>query len=141
VSLVVTFAIFGGVFNPNYPLGPAGDPNSILFTINGTIANDFADFEPYSEEFDVNALQYTISPGLSNIANLGQFPTLSETQRLFIENNGFVTTPQSKFKQIHEILKDNDNKDIPSHMTNTPFYLKENGKMLLFVMLCSSQWL
>jgi hypothetical protein len=118
VSLVVTFGIFGGVFNPSYPVGPAGDPNSILFTINGTIANDFADFEPYSEEFDVNAPQYTISPGLSNVANLGQYPTLSDTQRLFIENNGFVATPQSEFKQIHEILEDNDLNDIPSFVTS-----------------------
>jgi hypothetical protein len=118
VSLVVTFGIFGGVFNPRYPVGPTGEPDSIFFTINSTISNNFADFVPYSEEFDINAPQYTISPGLSNIINLGQFPTLSESQISLIENNGFVETPQSEYKQIHEILKNNDDHNIPSFVTS-----------------------
>ena len=118
VSLVVTFGIFGGVFDPRYPIGPTGDPDSILFTINSTISNDFADFEPYSEEFNVNAPQYTISPGLSNVDNLAQFPTLSELQMTMIENNGFVATPQFEFKQIHEILQNNDDEMIPSFVTS-----------------------
>jgi hypothetical protein len=117
VSLVVTFGMFGGVFNPG-SLGPTGDPNSVLFTIDNIIANDFADFVPYSEEFETNAPAYTISPGLSNIANLAQFPTLSGTQKSFIETNGFVATPQSEFVQIHEILEDNSDENIPNFVSS-----------------------
>ena len=114
-SLVLTLGFLGGFWNPT---GPAGHPNSSVFTITETVENDFADFIPYDEEFTPNALQYSISPGLANIANLGLFPTLTADDRQFIENSGFVAVPQSEFKQIHEILSDNDDNDLPSFVSS-----------------------
>ena len=114
-SLVLALSFLGGVWNP---AGPAAHPNALVFTITETVENDFADFIPYNEEFTPNAPQYSISPGLTNIANLGFFPTLTMEDRQFIENNGFVAVPQSGFKQIHEILSDNDDHDLPSFVSS-----------------------
>jgi hypothetical protein len=114
-SLVLTLGLLGGFWNP---AGPAGHPNSSVFTITETVENDFADFIPYDEEFIPNAPQYSISPGLTNIANLGLFPALTMEDREFIESNGFVAVPQSEFKQIHEILSDNEDNDLPSFVSS-----------------------
>jgi len=114
-SLVLTLSFLGGVWNP---ASPVGHPNALVFTITETVENDFADFIPYNEEFTPNAPQYSISPGLTNIANLGLFPTLTADDRQFIETNGFVAVPQSEFKQIHEILSDNDDNDLPSFVSS-----------------------
>ncbi len=114
-SLVLALSFLGGVWNP---AGPAGHPNAPIFTITETVENDFADFIPYDEEFTCNAPQYSISPGLTNIANLGLFPTLTVEDRQFIESNGFVAVPQSGFKQIHEILSDNEDYDLPSFVSS-----------------------
>jgi hypothetical protein len=114
-SLVLTLSFLGGVWNP---ASPAGHPNAPIFTITETVENDFADFIPYDEEFTSNAPQYSISPGLANIANLGLFPTLTADDRQFIESNGFVAVPQSEFKQIHEILSANDDHDLPSFVSS-----------------------
>ena len=114
-SLVITLSFLGGVWNP---ASPSGHPKPLVFTITETVENDFADFIPYDEEFTPNAPQYSISPGLTNIANLGLFPTLTAEDRQFIESNGFVAVPQSEFKQIHEILSDNDDNDVPSFVSS-----------------------
>ncbi len=114
-SFVLTLSFLGGVWNP---AGPAAHPNALVFTITETVENDFADFIPYDEAFTPNALQYSISPGLTNIANLGLFPTLTADDCQFIESNGFVAVPQSEFKQIHEILSDNDDHDLPSFVSS-----------------------
>jgi len=114
-SLVLTLSFLGGVWNP---AGPVGHPNALIFTITETVENDFSDFIPYDEEFTPNAPQHSISPGLTNIANLGLFPTLTVEERQFIESNGFVAVPQSEFKQIHEILSDNDDHDLPSFVSS-----------------------
>ncbi len=114
-SLVLALSYLGGVWNP---AGPAAHPNALIFTITDTVENDFADFIPYDEAFTPNAPQYSISPGLTNIANLGLFPTLTMEDRQFIESNGFVAVPQSEFKQIHEILSDNDDNDLPSFVSS-----------------------
>ncbi len=114
-SLVLTLSFLGGVWNP---ASPVGHPNAPIFTITETVENDFADFIPYDEQFTPNAPQYSISPGLTNIANLGLFPTLTVEDRQFIESNGFVAVPQSEFMQIHEILTDNDDHDLPSFVSS-----------------------
>ncbi len=114
-SLVLTLSFLGGVWNP---ASPVGHPNAPVFTITETVENDFADFIPYDEQFTPNAPQYSISPGLINIANLGLFPTLTVEDRQFIESNGFVAVPQSEFMQIHEILTDNDDHDLPSFVSS-----------------------
>jgi len=114
-SLVLTLSFLGGVWNP---AGPVGHPNTPVFTITETVENDFADFIPYDENFILNAPQYSIFPGLINVANLGLFPTLTVEDRQFIENNGFVAVPQSEFKQIHEILSDNDDHHLPSFVSS-----------------------
>ena len=114
-SLVLALSFLGGVWNP---AGPAAHPNALVFTITETVENDFADFIPYDEEFTPNAPQYSISPGLTNIANLGRFPTLTVEDRQSIENNGFVAVPQSGFKQIHEILSDNEDYGLPSFVSS-----------------------
>ena len=61
VSLVVTLGFYGGVFDPTTPFSP----NDLVFTINNTVANDFADFVPYDESFTPDAPVYTISSDLS----------------------------------------------------------------------------
>ena len=117
-SLVLTLNFLGGVWNPADPADPAGYPITPVFTITETVENDFADFIPYDEEFTLNAPQYSISPGFTNIANMGLFPTLTVEDRQLIANNGFVAVPQSEFKQIHEILSYNYYSDLPSFVSS-----------------------
>ncbi len=114
-SLVLTLSFLGGVWNPADPVEYLPAP---IFTITETVETDFADFIPYNEAFILNAPQYSISPGLTNIVNLGLFPTLTVEDRQLIENNGFVAVPQSEFKQIHGILLDNDYNDLPSFVSS-----------------------
>lgn len=116
VSLVITLGFFGGAFwrpslhvqHPNYP----------LFTIEGAVSNDFADYLPYDEAFEPDAPAYTLSPGLSNVANLGTFSYLSSDTLRMIEQNGFAVLPQDQYKQIHEILELNDDNRIPSFVSS-----------------------
>ncbi|TFG30885.1 DUF3160 domain-containing protein [Candidatus Thorarchaeota archaeon] len=116
VSLVTTIGIFGGAFLR--PIVPAGGPNLPVFTINHTVAGDFADFVPYEQPYTLNAPQYSIYSGLSNIANLGQFPSLPVSVKDAIYLNGFAVIPQSEYKQIHEILEYNKENDLPSFITS-----------------------
>ncbi len=116
VSLVVSLGIFGGIWIGPGP-GPLG-PAPTLYTINDTIANDFADYIPYDESYTANAPEYTISGGLANVQIMGNFPTLSTTERSLIETSGFVTTKQSEYKQIHEILSENFDEGIPSFVSS-----------------------
>jgi len=115
VTLVTTIGLFGGAFLQ--PIVPAGGPNLPVYTINHTIAGDFADFVPYEEPYTLNAPQYSIYSGLSNIANLGQFPTLPASVKEAIYLNGFAVIPQSAYEQIHEILEYNDDNEIPSFVS------------------------
>ncbi|MHA1929233.1 MAG: DUF3160 domain-containing protein [Candidatus Thorarchaeota archaeon] len=115
VSLVVTLGFYGGIFDPTTPISHANDP---IFTINNTVANDFADFVPYDESFTPNASVYTISSDLSNIVNIGAYGTLSISDKDMIVQNGFTVRPQSTFKQIHEILEDNEDSNYPSFVSS-----------------------
>ncbi len=114
VSLVTTLGFLGGAFYH----GPAGHPNEPTFTIDHTVAGGFADFTPFEEDFSPNAPLYTVNSGLTNIVNLGQFPTLPTDMSQAIVSNGFVVIPQSEYKQIHEILKLNDNQRVPSFVSS-----------------------
>ncbi|MGY5854606.1 MAG: DUF3160 domain-containing protein [Candidatus Thorarchaeota archaeon] len=116
VSLVVSLGIFGGIWIGPGP-GPLG-PTPTLYSINDTIANDFADYIPYDESYTANAPEYTIAGGLANVEIVGNFPTLSTIERSLIQTNGFVTTKQSEYKQIHEILNDNWKENIPSFVSS-----------------------
>ena len=114
VSLVATLGFLGGAFwNP-----PISHPNKPTYTIDHVVSGGFADFVPYEESFDPNAPVYTVSPGLANIANLGQFPTLPSEVSQMIVNNGFAVIPQSEIKQIHEILEINDDERVPSFVSS-----------------------
>ncbi len=114
VSLVTTLGFLGGAFwNPS-----ASHPNEPIFTINNLVAGEFADFVPYEELFDPNAPAYTVSPGLTNIANINQFPTLPSDIAQMIGINGFVVIPQSEYNQIHLILEQNDEFEIPSFVSS-----------------------
>ena len=66
VSLVFSLGYFGTInWNPTNSESP-----SLLYTIDETIATDFADYIPYSEEFTANSPEYTISEGLESIRNI-----------------------------------------------------------------------
>jgi len=115
VSVVATLGFLGGAsWNP---VGPPG-VNIPIYTINNTVAGDFADFIPYEEPFTPNAPQYTVYAGLSNIVNLGDFPTIPADVQQMIVTNGFAVVPQSEFTQIHEILIHNDDNRIPSFVSS-----------------------
>jgi len=116
VTLVTTIGLFGGAFLQ--PINPAGDPNLPIYTINHTVAGDFADFVPYEVPYTLNAPQYSIYSGLSNIANIDQFPSLPVDVKNAIYHNGFVVIPQSSYKQIHEILEYNEEGEIPSFVSS-----------------------
>jgi hypothetical protein len=115
MSLVVTLGVLGGFNTTRYT--HTGHPNSPVFTINYTVSNDFADFNPYSEEITPDVPWYTISPGLTNIVNLYKFSYLTSQDRANIQTNGF-TAVQSDFDQIYEILKENKDDDIPSFVSS-----------------------
>jgi hypothetical protein len=116
VSLVTTLGFFGGAFLT--PAIPTGGTNLPIYTINHTVAGDFADFVPYEEPYTLNAPEYSIYSGLTNIANLGQFPSLPVDVQNSIANNGFVVIPQSSYEQIHEILEYNEDNKIPSFISS-----------------------
>ncbi len=59
---------------------------------------------------------YTVSPDLSNVANLGQFPNLTEEQIEKIATNGFVVAPGDQ-EQLFYIYEDNTYKKIPNFVT------------------------
>jgi len=115
-SLVIALGFFGGAFWRPSPI--VQHPNLPLFTIEGTVSNDFADFVPYDETFQPDAPAYTLSPGLSNVANLGTFSYLSSDTMRMIEQNGFAVLPQNQYKQIHEILELNDDNLVPSFVSS-----------------------
>lgn len=114
VSLVTTLGFLGGAFWN----GPSGGLNIPVYTINNTVAGDFADFVPFEESFTPNAPEYTVYSGLSNIENLGLFPTIPADVQAMIATNGFAVIPQNEFKQIHEILEHNDDNFIPSFVSS-----------------------
>ncbi len=116
VSLVATIGFFGGAFIP--PVVPAGGANLPIFTINHTVSGDFADFVPYEEPYSLNAPEYSVYSGLSNIANIAQFPSLPAGVKESIYQNGFVVIPQKDYEQIHEILEYNEDNDIPSFVSS-----------------------
>ncbi len=114
VTLVTTLGFLGGAFwNPQ-----VNHRNEPTYTIDHIVSGSFADFVPYEESFDPNVPAYTISSGLANVVNLGQFPTLSAGATQSIVNSGFVVLPQSEYKQIHEILSLNDDENIPSFVSS-----------------------
>ncbi len=114
VSLVTTLGFLGGAFwNPS-----GGGLNIPVYTINNTVAGDFADFVPYEESFTPNAPDYTVYSGLSNIVNLASFPTIPADVQSMIATNGFAVITQNEFKQIHEILQHNDDNFIPSFVSS-----------------------
>jgi len=113
VSLVTTLGFLGGAF-----WNPSGGLNTPVYTIENTVAGDFADFVPYEESFTLNAPEYSVYSGLSNIANLASFPTIPVDVKAMIAINGFAVIPQDEFKQIHEILVHNDDNYIPSFVSS-----------------------
>ncbi len=114
VSFVATMGFLGGAFfNPQ-----ASHPNELIFTIDHIVAGGFADFVPYEESFAPNAPTYTVYQGLSNIVNLGQYPTLPSGVSQKIVDNGFAVMHQSEFKQIHEILTRNEDEFVPSFVSS-----------------------
>jgi hypothetical protein len=115
LSLVVTLGVIGGWSPERYTY--RGHPNNPVYTINFTASNDFADFNPYPEDFAPNVPWYAISEGLSNVVNLADFPYLTSADRENIQTNGF-TVVSSQFDQIHEILQDNEDLDIPSFVSS-----------------------
>ncbi len=114
VSLVTTLGFLGGAFWN----GPSGGLNIPVYTINNTAAGDFADFVPYEESFTPNAPEYSVYSGLSNIVNLGSFPTIPADVQAMIVTNGFAVIPQNEFKQIHEVLEHNEDNFIPSFVSS-----------------------
>jgi len=114
VSLVTTLGFLGGAFYH----GPANHPNEPTFTIDHIVAGGFADYVPFEEDFSPNAPPYTVNLGLTNIVNLGQFPTLPTDVSEMIVDNGFAVIPQSEYNQIYEILSLNDDQRVPSFVSS-----------------------
>lgn len=96
---------------------PGDQSGTPYFTINSTVATQFANYTPLESDFQVNAPRYSVAPGLSNVANLAHFSMLTHEQREAIQENGFVVVPQKEYKQIHDILQKNDNLNIPNFVT------------------------
>ncbi|MFW9815274.1 MAG: DUF3160 domain-containing protein [Candidatus Thorarchaeota archaeon] len=114
VTFVTTLGFLGGAFwNPS-----ESHQNETIYTIDNIVSGDFAEFVPYEEPFTPNAPFYTVGPGLANIENLGQFPTLSAGVIQKIVDNGFAVMYQSEFKQIHEILTRNEDEFVPSFISS-----------------------
>jgi hypothetical protein len=114
-GLVTTIALFGGVFwNPWVPNPHANAP---FYTIDEVVPGGFADFYPYEQSFTPNAPIYGVAPGLSNIANLYQFPTLPSSVSDMIEANGFAVAAQTEYEQIHEILIENKYRGVPTFIS------------------------
>lgn len=88
------------------------------FTINSTVATQFANYTPLESDFAVDAPRYSLHPGLSNVVNLADFSMLTHEQREAIQKNGFVVVPQKEYKQIHDILEKNDQLNIPNFVTS-----------------------
>lgn len=114
VSFVTTIGFLSGAFY----IHPSGYPNEPTYTINNIVTGDFADFIPYEEPFSPNAPTYTITPGLTNIVNLNDYPTLPSDVSSMIQSNGFAVVSQSKYKQIYEILSENDERGVPSFVSS-----------------------
>ncbi|MFW9793937.1 MAG: DUF3160 domain-containing protein, partial [Candidatus Thorarchaeota archaeon] len=114
VTFVTTLGFLGGAFW--FP--PTSHPNDTTYTIDHVVSGGFADFVPYEEPFDPNAPTYSVSPGLANVVNLGQFPTLPADATQKIVDNGFAVMYQSEYKQIHEILSINKDENIPSFVSS-----------------------
>ena len=75
--------------------------------------------------FEADAPDYETSPDLSNIENIGQFPSLTEEQRQYLAQNGFVAVPQTvdpgqgpQYRHIHDILEENHDNGIPSFVSS-----------------------
>lgn len=117
-SLVMMLGFIGGVFW--YPQAPLSGEliGGTLLTIHGSIATSFGTYTAYSEDFQPNAPVYGVSPGLSNIINRNQFLYLSPEEIRLIEMNGFVVRPQNGYDQIHDILRENEDQEIPNFITS-----------------------
>ncbi len=114
VTFVTTLGFLGGAFwNPNQ-----SHPNDTVYTIDHIVSGDFAEFIPFEEPFSPNAPVYYVSPGMANIANLGQFPTLPAGVTQKIVDNGFAVMYQSEYTQIHEILSLNKDEFVPSYVSS-----------------------
>jgi len=87
-------------------------------TINETVSTSFADYIPINDEFTPNSPEYSVSPGLTNVANVYQFPTLTVDEKALIVQNGFVVRPQNEFDQIYEILEATEDDGIPIFITS-----------------------
>jgi hypothetical protein len=59
---------------------------------------------------------YSISPDLSNVVNLDQFPNLTAEQKEKLVSNGFVVAPGTQ-EQLFYIYEDNTYKKIPNFVT------------------------
>jgi hypothetical protein len=88
-----------------------------LITVSENITHDFADFNPYPEDYVVSSTDYEILPDLSNVNIHPDFDLTPEEIEL-IEQNGFVVVPQSGFGQIYEILDANFWSSIPGFVTS-----------------------
>jgi hypothetical protein len=115
LSLVVTIGVIGGWNIERYT--HTGHPNTPVFTISTTVANDFAEFIPYTVDVTPNVPWYTISEGLTNIANIHLFSYLTKQDREKIKANGF-TARLSEYDQIYDILQENEDNDIPSFVSS-----------------------
>jgi hypothetical protein len=113
-SLVLTLSFLGGVWNP---IGPS-HPTFSGYVLEEIVANGFADYIPYEEDFVPNAPTYSISPGLGNVVNLGLFPNLNLAEQQMIESNGFVVSAHQGYDHIHEILSENEDNQAPSFVSS-----------------------
>ncbi len=113
-SLVLALSFLGGVWNP---IEPPIHPTFSGYTIEEIVAGGFANYIPYEEDFVPNAPTYSISPGLGNIVNLGQF-NLTAAKQQMIELNGFAVSANRRYDKIHEILSENEDCWLPSFVSS-----------------------
>ncbi|MHA3964747.1 MAG: DUF3160 domain-containing protein [Candidatus Thorarchaeota archaeon SMTZ1-45] len=114
VSLVTMLGFLTGAFYDS----PTVYPNETTYRIDHVVSGKFADFTPFEQTFTPNAPIYSVNPGLTNIVNLGDFPTLPADVSQMLIDNGFAVLPQCKYKHIHEILVLNDDRGVPSFVSS-----------------------
>lgn len=97
---------------------PTGTGTGTAGAINISFQPEFGktgvEYKPV--EVTPNVADYTISPDLSNVVNLGQFPNLTARQKEKLADNGFVVAP-GKQEQLFYIYEDNTYKKIPNFVT------------------------
>ena len=89
-----------------------------IFTVSTTVTQMFADFDPYSEDIEISSPDYSVMQDLSNVDVHSAFPSLTNEQKMVLEQNGFVVVPQNTYEQIYDILKSQYWSSIPNFVTS-----------------------